>query len=45
MPGDQRIGANNQESLIPRGWQRADALAVFLGPKEGLPVTVLNPIA
>jgi broad specificity phosphatase PhoE len=30
-------GAADQESLIPRGWQRAGALASFFGPRGMLP--------
>jgi broad specificity phosphatase PhoE len=35
--GINELGANDPESLIPRGWQRAGALAVFFGSKDGLP--------
>src|SRR5579871_170729 len=30
-------GTEDKESLIVQGWQRAGALAVFFGSKEGLP--------
>jgi broad specificity phosphatase PhoE len=34
--GIDQSGSSDQESLIPRGWQRAGALAVFFGSKDGL---------
>jgi broad specificity phosphatase PhoE len=41
-PGGTDQGVNKQvdadaESLIPRGWQRAGALAAFFESKQGLP--------
>ena len=39
--GDQGVdqtGAPDEESLIPRGWQRSGALAVFFGAPGGLPL-------
>jgi hypothetical protein len=36
--GVNEIGANDPDSLIPRGWQRAGALAVFLAAKSDLPI-------
>src|SRR5579863_2555501 len=36
--GITETGTIDGESLIPRGWQRAGALAVFFGSKDGLPV-------
>jgi len=35
--GVDQKGKTDEESLIVRGWQRAGALAVFFGSKEGLP--------
>ena len=35
--GVNGFGANDPESLTPLGWQRAGALAVFFGSKDGLP--------
>lgn len=34
--GVQESGAQDPESLIPQGWQRAGALATFFGSKDGL---------
>jgi hypothetical protein len=36
--GVDETGAPDDESLIPRGWQRAGALAVFFGEQGGLPM-------
>ena len=35
--GIDETGGQDPESLTPRGWQRAGALAVFFGSKAGLP--------
>lgn len=35
--GVNEAGSNDPESLIPRGWQRAGALATFFGSKNDLP--------
>ncbi len=35
--GVDETGATDEEALIVRGWQRAGALAVFFGSREGLP--------
>jgi broad specificity phosphatase PhoE len=35
--GVNEAGSNDNESLTPLGWQRAGGLAVFFGPKGGLP--------
>jgi len=36
--GVNELGVNDPESLIPRGWQRAGALAVFFTAQNGLPI-------
>jgi hypothetical protein len=35
--GINESGADDQESLIPRGWQRAGAIAVSFGSNDDLP--------
>ena len=37
LQGVDENGKDDPESLIPRGWQRAGALAVFFGSPAGLP--------
>jgi broad specificity phosphatase PhoE len=38
IQGVTESGSQDAESLIPQGWQRAGALAVFFGAKDGLPL-------
>ena len=37
IQGVNEQGSNDPESIIPRGWQRAGALAAFFVSKDGLP--------